>query len=208
MLAADEFFVGSVRDAKGLTLMRPRGPHEYSTLVSEASGKLMAVFLGGQFSFTSFDIGRGRDDWNGILIPNVRIEIDECVTEAEGYLPVGALIRKDTGLYIATKSDRGIRAPDLALVANLPACAEGMSAGFSKWRVVIGEEPNLRELMSIDSGQRPPRSLQVTLRISLRRPIPAAARPCESRAPLRCAKPSHGSLPVPRRCKGRPAIDA
>jgi hypothetical protein len=155
MLAPDEFFVGSVRDARGLTLLRARGPYEYSMLVSEASGKLMAVFLDGQFSFTSFACDGSSADWNGVLVPNVRIEIDESVIDSEGYSPVGALVRKDICLYIATRNDRRIRTPDIALVTNLPPCAEGMTAAFLKWRVVIGQGHDTRELMAIDRRADP-----------------------------------------------------
>jgi hypothetical protein len=81
------------------------------------------VFLDGRFSFTSFECV-GNTNWGGILVPDVRIEVHENAIDAEGgySAPAGTLVRKDTGLYVKTRNDRGMRTPDLALIAGLPSC--------------------------------------------------------------------------------------
>jgi hypothetical protein len=152
MLSPAEFSVGCLGDASGLTLVLPRGKYDCTAIVSQAGGPSMAVFLEGQFQFSTFDC-TGNTAWKGVLIPNVTLEVDETSAE-ESAGPLGALVRRDTQLMIRTKSERGIGAGVTPLLTNLPPGHQGMAAAFTRWRIVIGEGVDRRELKIIDVSRQ------------------------------------------------------
>lgn len=156
MLAPHEFFIGPISQATGLTFVRVRGSRDWPMLVSDATGKRTAVFLDGEFVFSAFDCEQNTH-WSGILVPNVRVEVDDTVIAPEGAFsaPLGALVRKDTRLLMVTKYDHG-RTTSMVLAAELPPCADGARAVFVKWRILLGQGLNQRELMSIDRLATPP----------------------------------------------------
>jgi hypothetical protein len=121
-------------------------------LVTHASGSPYAVFLTGQHEFAGFECS-GSDSWKGLLIPNVSIEVDEdSIFDAEDiHSPLGALVRKHTQLYIVTRTDAGFRRPmKTPLIGGLPPCRENMAAGFTKWRIFLGEGTTKRELKRVE----------------------------------------------------------
>jgi hypothetical protein len=100
MLSPEEFSVGCIGDATtSLTLVLPRGRYEYPMLITQALGSPYAIFLARQHQFAGFEC-TNNDSWNGILIPNVRLEIDEESMFDAGYVhsPLGALVRRDLQL--------------------------------------------------------------------------------------------------------------
>jgi hypothetical protein len=122
-------------------------------LVTKASGAPHAVFLSGQFEFVSFECTNNHA-WGGILIPNVTIEVDErSITDGA---PLGTLVRSATRLDAITRHDGAFPRPvKTPLLVGLQPCREGSAAGFSKWRIILGEGINRRELICIESGDRP-----------------------------------------------------
>jgi hypothetical protein len=152
MLSPAEFFVGSLGDASGLTLVLPRGKYDCTAIVSQAGGTAMVVFLEGQFRFSCFDC-TGNDAWKGVLIPNVRLEVDETSAEEDGG-PLGALVRRDTRLVIRTKSEHGVGAGVTPLLTNLTPGHQGMVAAFTRWCIVIGEGVDKRELKTVDVSRQ------------------------------------------------------
>lgn len=149
MLSPEEFTVGHIGDATAdLTLVWPRNSHDHSMLITRASGSPYAIVLAGQYRFSGFECA-GNTSWSGILIPNVKVEIDEeSVVDAQA---AGTLIRRGTHLHIMAKSDGGfsglLRAP---IISGLPSCADSVSASFAKWRITLGEGTTKRELKRID----------------------------------------------------------
>jgi hypothetical protein len=148
MLSPAEFSVGCLGDASGLTLVLPRSEYDCIAIVSQAGGPSMAVFLEGQFRFFTFDC-TSNGAWKGILIPNVRLEVDES-SAGDNTAPLGALVRRETQLVIRTKSEHGLGAGVIPLLTNLPPGRQGMAATFTRWCVVIGEGVDRRELKTID----------------------------------------------------------
>lgn len=153
MLLPGEFTVGCIGDvATDLTLVLPRGRYEESMLITHASGSPYAIFLTGQHQFVSFGCG-GNDSWNGVLIPNVSIEVDESsiFNVRDIRTPLGALIRERTQLSLVTRTDAGfwgsVKTP---LIGGLPPCRQDMAAGFTNWRIFLGEGTTKRELKRIE----------------------------------------------------------
>jgi hypothetical protein len=151
MLAPHEFMVGSLCDAAGMTLMLPRGSHDATALITSAPGNPTAVFLEGEFRFSSFACG-DNTSWSGILIPDVSIEIDETsATDFDSGTPLGTLIRNQAQLIIVAKRKDHYGGPGhVPLIVNLRPCREGQSAGFTRWRVMIGEGLLRREIKMVD----------------------------------------------------------
>jgi hypothetical protein len=153
VLTAAEFSVGSIGEALGLTLVLPRNKHEHTVLIAHAPGYPAAVVLDGSSLFASFDC-TGNTNWKGILIPNVAIEVDEQSVFDPDYdrTPLGTVIRAGTELSITVRPDNTFprQIVRLPVQAELPPCGEGMAAAFRRWRVVIGEELDKRELKAIE----------------------------------------------------------
>jgi len=157
MLSPSEFSVGAIGDAtNGLTLVMPRNQHEHAILVTNASGSPYALFLSGDYQFEGFECSNNTS-WNGILIQDVAIEVDErFIFDTQGrYAPFGTLVRHDTQLDVITQSGNGFRRPARTpLILGLPPCRESYSAGFTKWRVVLGEGTSKRELMCVENTEK------------------------------------------------------
>lgn len=150
MLSPNEFSVGYLANAAGLTLVLSQEARGTSFIVTPTAQSMIAIALDGGHRFSSFDC-RGNTSWQGLVIPNVAIEVDE--TSVTDSLPLGVLVRTGTTLAIKTKLDR-LGTQLVPLINDLAPCGEGLSSPFSHWRVVIGEGLAKRELMSIDAIQR------------------------------------------------------
>lgn len=157
MLSPGEFSVGCIGDVTtSLTLVLPRGRHEYPMLVTNASGSHYAIFLAGEHQFAGFECSN-NDSWKGIIIPNVGIEVDENSIFNDEYprAPLGMLVRRDAQLAMVTRADgafhRTVKTP---LVVGLPPCRENMSAAFAKWRVFLGEGTAKRELTHLEISNK------------------------------------------------------
>lgn len=135
MLTPEEFTVGTLGDAVPLSLILPRNKYEATVLIGQFKNVPAAVFLDGQFAYHFFE-SADNTSWKGLIIPNVRVEVDETSVSDGGAL--GSLIRKSTTLGIRAKRDRGF--DDGATVALYDDLADAgdLRAGFHKWQIVIG----------------------------------------------------------------------
>jgi len=155
MLAPHEFIVGPISVAAGMTLVLPRSKYETTMLITAATEIATAVVLDGEFRFASLH-STGNTNWAGILVPNVSLEIDETsVIDPASGRPPGTLIRKQTQLFIVTQDRPGARSIFVPLVAGLPPCHENESAGFARWRLMIGEGLARRQLKTVDIMETP-----------------------------------------------------
>lgn len=151
MLAANEIMVGSVADAIPLSLVLPRSSYESIALVGQRENVSTVVSLSPTDEFRSFAASDGQN-WTGLIIPNVRIEVDETsVFDAlNEHRSFGNIIRLDTQLAIRAKQDSLFARPTLVTLHNGLASTEGKSeryqAGFSRWQIVIGEGVDKRVL--------------------------------------------------------------
>lgn len=152
MLRPHEFTVGSLADAAPLSLMLPRSKHEAMFLIGRLEDGPAAVFLDGDYRFIAFGCAEATN-WKGIIVPNVRIEIDEtslCDPHSV-WPPLGLLMRIDTRLVVSTKDDRNIGRQRRMLLEDGLASINELSAGFFKWNIVIGEGVDKRVLREIDA---------------------------------------------------------
>jgi hypothetical protein len=147
MLAPDEFTVGSIETATPLTLMLPRQERERTILIGEFQGAPVAVFLSGDYKFHFFET-KGAARWKGLIIPNVRIEVDETSLSDASYTsaPLGSLVRTGTTLGLRVRREGGFDDGAIAdLHSNLPS-AGSEEASFSKWQIVVGTGADKRAL--------------------------------------------------------------
>lgn len=152
MLAPHEFLVGPLALASGITLLLRRDARDASFLVTSAPGEPTAIFLDGQHRF-SYMPSAGNDDWTGVLVPNVAIEIDETsILDASEGQPLGVLVRKHTRLSIQAH-DPHRSLSTIAIVADLPACHENESAAFARWQIVVGDGLSKRVLKTFDARE-------------------------------------------------------
>lgn len=155
MLEAHEFTVGPLADAKPLTLVLSRG-NAYGApfLVGSFADEVIAVFLGGEHRYRAFRTAE-NDSWDGILVPDVRIEVDETSAfDPTGQRTVfGAVICKGSGLDLNAHSDnwRGVVWP-ITLVEGADAAAR-TCVGFSRWNVVLGGGSEKRVLFNVSVGE-------------------------------------------------------
>ena len=152
MLSSEEMRVDYVGRAEGLTLVVPVGKHDDWFLVTTADATPAAIFLDGDHRFVAIDCA-DNTNYKGLLIPNVRIEVDETsVYDAVGnHAPPGMVVRQNDGLFVAASADRMRMRSDLfALQRGLAASDVNLSAGFSKWQIVLGNDPHQRVLKTID----------------------------------------------------------
>ena len=153
MLSASEFTVGTLADAKPLSLMLPRSKYEVPCLVGHVDNIPTGVFLSSQFRFHAVEAKDGAR-WSGLIVPNVRVLIDETSLFDPGQTQtLGAIVRTETSLSIlAQKENRFGRTSPVTLEANLPSTND-MSAGFLRWQVVIGDGTGTRVLHEVDLRQ-------------------------------------------------------
>jgi hypothetical protein len=152
MLSPNEFSVGCIGDAALLTLVLPRGKYEYPILVTCASGSPFAIFLEGEHRFMTFDC-TGNTTWKGLLMPDVKLEVDETsiVDQDQSNVPLGCLVRKGSQLSISARQERGFRSGLMTpLVVDLVPTRDGMEAAFSRWQIVLGDGIAKRVIKTLD----------------------------------------------------------
>jgi hypothetical protein len=66
-------------------------------------------------------------------------------------IPPGMVVRQNDGLFVAATEDRmRLRSGLFAVQRELAECGASLSAGFSRWQIVVGNEPDQRVLKTID----------------------------------------------------------
>lgn len=155
MLSANQFTVGTLADAMPLSLMLPRINYEAAFLIGQDENGPIAIFIGGNHSFQFFNC-KNSNNWSGLLIPNVRIEVDEETLFDPDSISAqwGTVIRTDKRLILLGKGEHSFgRKYGVTLETDLPL-AHNLRAGFSKWRIVIGEGKDKNVLKEVDTGQK------------------------------------------------------
>ncbi|UFW51096.1 MULTISPECIES: hypothetical protein [Bradyrhizobium] len=155
MLSPPELGLGYIGAATSLTLVLPVDRYDYCFLVATAGEEPTAIFLDERYQFQAFGC-LGNTSYKGLLIPDVRIEVDETlIFDAAGRWAVpGMMVRRDDGLFISTMDERGGgRNPLIAVQRGLSLSEQGMAAGFARWQVVIGEGIEKRVLKVIELNQ-------------------------------------------------------
>ncbi|NSL25111.1 hypothetical protein [Agrobacterium tumefaciens] len=143
MLAAYEFTIGALADAAPLSLILPRNKYEATVLIGRYNDVPAAVFLEGEYAYHYFE-SADNTSWRGLIIPNVRVEVDETSVSDGGAL--GSLVRKSTTLGVRVKRDRSFDDGATVTLHDELADAGDQRAGFQNWQIVIGIDANKRVL--------------------------------------------------------------
>ena len=155
MLSPEEFTVGNVEEAPPGSIVLPRGKYESVVLICEGDEEPVAVFLGAEGGFRFFP-AIGTDRWGGMIVLDVRIEVDETSLynpETHGIHP-GILVREGTKLFIrGTGQDTFGRSSPVTVKSGLPEGSGG--AAFTRWQVVVGRGDEKRVLYKVDLGDPP-----------------------------------------------------
>ena len=156
MIDPAECFAAPISAARGLTLVLPRSSYERACLIVPREEKLVCVCLeefsrtGPFFAFECDD----NDNWRGLLIPEVRIELDETsLHDADGrYAPRGSMARTQGELTLAVEFEGQFhtRTSGVTILDGLPPCSPHQTACFAKWQVVLGNGDNKRVLWTVD----------------------------------------------------------
>lgn len=151
MLAVDEFIPGTLSKADPLTLVLPRDQHESTVLVVPGEGAKTAVVLDTSSQFASFECV-DNTAWAGLLIPRVRIELDETsvfLTQRHGE-PLGAMVRRGSTLTLVSKGDWASQRRHVVVAAGLAPVEQDQQTGFLCWQVVLGQGAEKRVLHNMD----------------------------------------------------------
>ena len=158
MLRLEEFSVGDLADVAGdsMTLVLPRTDYEHAAIFGDAFDQRYGVMLQGDLPLQAYPV-KPNEPWTGILIPRVRIEVNEKTAYSPTQvLEIGSIIREADRLNVAAVSGphpHVARPIMITLLNGLPQCEANESAGFREWRIVIGDRDDARELLSFDAVQ-------------------------------------------------------
>jgi len=156
MIDPSECFAGPISAAQGLTLVLPRAQYERACLIVPKEEKSVCVCLE-DFSrvgrFFAFECD-SNDNWQGLLIPDVRIELDETsLHDSDGWrAPRGSMARTQGELTLAVEFDGQFqtRTTSVSIMDGLPPCSPQQTACFVKWQVVLGNGDDMRVLWKVD----------------------------------------------------------
>ena len=146
MLAPDELSAGPFASATPLSLILPRTQYETPALIGTINGSPAAVFLSGQFAFHCF-MSADNHSWQGLIVPRVRIEVDESSVFDPDYgsAGLGVMVRRDTVLAIRARMEHGF-GQSTSVTLHEGLSSSELKAGFTQWQVVIGSDVEKRVL--------------------------------------------------------------
>ena len=157
MIDPSECFAASVSAAKDLTLVLPRADYEQPCLIVLNEEKSIAICLAELHQlgrFFAFECEK-NDDWKGLHVPGVRIELDETsLHDAQGRSsPRGSMVRFEDklGLRVQLEGPYHATTSSIVITDGLPACAPQQSACFLRWQIVLGEGEAKRVFMRVDA---------------------------------------------------------
>ncbi|HEX7760121.1 MAG TPA: hypothetical protein VF459_11500 [Caulobacteraceae bacterium] len=144
MLEPHEFTVGPFGSASPLSLILPRNKYEAAAVIGEFEGAPAAVVLTGDFAFRFFP-SAGNQNWQGLIVPGIRIEVDEAslVDPDSESVGLGVVVRTDTRLVIRAMDPNGFGRMNFITLHGELAAAMGRAA-FTTWQAVVGAGPDKR----------------------------------------------------------------
>jgi hypothetical protein len=150
MLSPEEFIAGKFESALFGSLILPFDDSEFAALIGVLKDEPTAIFLNTQFKFY-FDAIVDLTNRVGLIIPNVRIEVDETSCFNTAYSrPLGTAVRTSDQLGIFCKRERNIgRHEIVTVVTGLQPMGE-VSVGFAKWQIVLGLGLEKRTILKFD----------------------------------------------------------
>ncbi len=154
-LAPNEFWVGAVSSLSELALVFPRNAWEKTFLVSKEEDGCWATFLDpSSYQYHSFPISGDEDNRIGLIVPAIKIEVDQAsVFDPNQQMTFGTMIRDKDRLSILANARIGngvTKARNIQIKNGLLSCDDQASAGYKKWRIVLGEGELQRVLWDVD----------------------------------------------------------
>lgn len=151
----DEIWVGGIASVSELALVLPRQQHDETLLISKSRDACWATLLDpGIDQYHSFQISGDGTNRKGLIVLEIRIEIDQSsFFDTNSQFKVGSMIREKDRLSILalTSGAHGYReAHTVQIMDGLLSCDGGESAGFKRWRIVLGEGERQRILWDVD----------------------------------------------------------
>lgn len=152
MFRLNEFSAGELRSARPISLLLPLAEHDREFLIAGTQEVPVGIFLGGEYLFRHFETANS-DSWNGLIVPNLTIEVDEESAFDARFkrATIGSVVRKGVVLEICVMQERGGRTDFVTLMSGLPLI-DGHQAGFNRWQLVLGEGRNKRVVRAMDAG--------------------------------------------------------
>lgn len=150
MLSAREFTVGSIAQASPLSLVLPRNSYEETILIAQGPSGPAAFFLSERAQFNWFE-STGNEHWHGLIIPDIRIEIDErSIFDPHRVQPkLGTVVRRENQLIVQAKAKAFSSFPEPIVLENDLPPASTAGAGFFRWQVVLGAAQDKRVLYEV-----------------------------------------------------------
>ncbi|MCR8724073.1 hypothetical protein [Frigidibacter sp. ROC022] len=149
MLSPEEFTVGDVGTARPLSLLLPISKYDEAMLIGELEGVAVAVLLSGDQKSCLIEC-EGNDSWKGLIVPDVRVEVDESsLVDVNVYNPPSlAVVRTGTRLAIRATREKWIQSRQLVTLHEGLVPAGELQATFARWQVVVGVGDTRRVLWS------------------------------------------------------------
>ncbi len=143
MLSPNEFTVGYISEAKPFSLILPTSSYDETFLVGRVKGAAVAVFLTGDHKSVFIEV-EGNTQWQGLIIPNVRVELDETSVSTES--TALSMTRNGAELTVTAKAERPFRRESQVVLQSGLRTTGKISAFFNKWQIVLGEGLEKRTL--------------------------------------------------------------
>ena len=151
----DEIWVGSIASVSELALVLPRRKHDETLLISRGGDGFWAIVLDfGKHQYRSFQISGDGVGRKGIIVPEIKIEVDQTsIFDTNLEFELGSMIREDDKLSILVQTNGAYGFGDeqhVQIMDGLRSCDDNQSAGFKKWRVILGEGERQRVLWEVN----------------------------------------------------------
>lgn len=154
MLSISEFSCSPIGLVHPLSLILPMSRYDQKIVVAGSREKRMAVFIGEQHKYESFEIERENKNWYGLIVGDISVEVDEnsIFNPQSTSAPMGSIIREENRLVIQTKTGHYPSRLKVPLYENLPALENDCRVAFWRWQIFVGELTEKRILAKIDVG--------------------------------------------------------
>jgi hypothetical protein len=142
-------------DVQGPALVLPGNSARGEAFLVTGADPSFACFLTGDHVGSGFEKASARN-WSGLAVEGIRFEVDAQSKFRPAYIdqPLGAIIRGSQGLelIISLAGGRGFaEATRVALTEGIPGTAEDLEVGFTRWRAVIGQGVEAREIFKFEA---------------------------------------------------------
>lgn len=115
-------------------------------LVIAAENGPLAIFLSGNYAFHVMSCA-GRDDWYGMQLHGVQLEIDEASLRPHRG-PPGALGRMGSKLVMKTLLEKPRQMRTTTILDSLDEASTEVH--FLKWQITLGNGPDKRVLQTVE----------------------------------------------------------